>query len=480
MDIQSSTVKASKWSLMTEIATKLISPIVNMILARLIAPEAFGMVATITMITSFADIFTDAGFQKYIIQRDVIDEEDLNKDTNVAFWTNLTLSCFIWIIIFLFRDGLANAVGNSGLGNAIAIAALTLPLTSFSSIQMARYRRSFDFKTLFFVKIIEVIIPVFVTVPLAFIIRSFWAIILGNICVNLANAVILTTKSEWKPSFFYSISKLRQMIGFSIWTLMEQLLGWANLNVGIFIVGKYLSDYYLGLYKTSMVTTNQVLMIFVNAFSPVLLAALSRMKDCPDEFNKMFYSFISKLAFIVIPLGVGIFIYSNLFTSVMLGSQWSEAAEYIGLLGLVISFHFVFGYFSMEVFISLGKPIYSVLTQVLCLAVLLPVLLFAATKGYTILCYSRCIIVLWSVIVDCVLMKKVAGISTVTIIRNIIPSFIATFIMAVFGIITRTIFDSTIWDLFTVVMCIILYFVLMYIYPKTRKIEMELINLIKR
>ena len=63
-------VNATKWSAITEVVAKLISPITSMVLARLLAPEAFGVVATITMIVTFAEIFTDAGFQKYLIQHE--------------------------------------------------------------------------------------------------------------------------------------------------------------------------------------------------------------------------------------------------------------------------------------------------------------------------------------------------------------------------------------------------------------------------
>ena len=63
-------IGASKWSFLTEIASKLMPPIVNMVLARLLTPAVFGMVATVTMITSFAEIFADAGFQKYLVQND--------------------------------------------------------------------------------------------------------------------------------------------------------------------------------------------------------------------------------------------------------------------------------------------------------------------------------------------------------------------------------------------------------------------------
>jgi hypothetical protein len=81
-------VNATKWSLVTEIFAKLISPFTNMILARLLVPEAFGAVATITMIITFADVFTDAGFQKYIVQHEFKDEEDFDLDNEFVRFIN--------------------------------------------------------------------------------------------------------------------------------------------------------------------------------------------------------------------------------------------------------------------------------------------------------------------------------------------------------------------------------------------------------
>lgn len=101
-DIAEKTASATRWSSLTEIAIRFVLPIVNVVLARLLTPEAFGVVATITMIVSFAEIFTDAGFQKYLIQHDFCDEEELNQNTNVAFWTNLIVSLFLWGLIVVF------------------------------------------------------------------------------------------------------------------------------------------------------------------------------------------------------------------------------------------------------------------------------------------------------------------------------------------------------------------------------------------
>ena len=112
-------INATKWSAISELCAKLIAPISNMILARVLTPEAFGVVATLTMLITFAEIFTDAGFQQYIIQFEFKSDEEKYKTTNVAFISNLVMSFILWGIITIFRDQLATLVGNPGLGHVI-------------------------------------------------------------------------------------------------------------------------------------------------------------------------------------------------------------------------------------------------------------------------------------------------------------------------------------------------------------------------
>ena len=163
-DLKQKTAIATKFSTYAEIISKLMTPLINIILARILTPKDFGVVATVTMVTSFADIFTDAGFQKYIMQHEFQSDTDLENQTNVAFWTNFCMSLIIWICIALYSGDISKLVGNEGLGGVIIVSGLSLPLTSFSSIQMARYKRSFDFKTLLYIRVVSSILPLIVTV----------------------------------------------------------------------------------------------------------------------------------------------------------------------------------------------------------------------------------------------------------------------------------------------------------------------------
>ena len=84
-NLNNKVLNATKWSGITEIAAKLVSPITTMVLARLLAPDAFGVLVTAQMVISFAEIFTDAGFQKYIVQHEFVDDNDKYKSTADAF-----------------------------------------------------------------------------------------------------------------------------------------------------------------------------------------------------------------------------------------------------------------------------------------------------------------------------------------------------------------------------------------------------------
>ena len=452
-------VNATKWSAVTELVAKLILPISNMVLARLLTPEAFGVVATITMIVSFAEIFTDAGFQKYLVQHEFVDEKDREQTTNVAFWSNFILSLFLWLIIGVFSEPLAILVGNPGLGNVITIACVSIPLAAFSSIQMALYKRDFDFKTLFKVRIVGILVPIIVTIPLAFWLRSYWALVIGTIVTNLINAVVLTWFSSWKPHFYYSWLKLKEMFSFSVWSMIEAISIWLTSYIDIFIIGVFLNEYYLGIYKTSMATVGQITSLVTAATTPILFSSLSRLQNNRGEFESMFFKFQKLVGIIIIPLGVGIYCFSDLITDILLGSQWGEAAPFIGLWGLTSAVTIVLSYYSSEVYRALGRPKLSVLAQFLHIIVLCPVMLIVTHYDWSVIYTTRALLRLELIFVNLVIMYYVVKISPIKMIYNILPSVISATIMGVIAWSLLSFNDTILWQIISILICILVFFV---------------------
>ncbi len=457
-DLNSKVLSATKWSSITEIVAKLVTPVSTMVLARLLTPEAFGVLVTAVMIISFAEIFTDAGFQKYLIQREFGSEEEKEESTTVAFWSNLCLSLVIWTVIILFADEIAVLVGNEGHGDVIAVSCVCIPLAAFSSIQMALFKRRFDFKTLFLVRLVGVLIPLVVTIPLAYLTRSYWALIIGMVCLNLSNAVLLTVKSPWKPRWFYKFSRLKEMLSFSIWSMIEAVSIWATSYVDLFIIGALLNQHYLGLYRTAITTAGQITSIIISATTPVLFSSLSRLQNNEQGFREMFLRFQKIVGLFIIPMGVGIYLFRDFVTDVLLGPQWLEIANFLGLWGLINAVAIVFSHYSSEVYRAKGRPKWSVFVQISQIVCIVPTVLWSIRYGFDVLCEARALVRLQAVVVNLFIMYLFVKISLWTMIKNVGVSLIATIGMVIVVLVLPSCQLSIFQNIVYIVVATIIYF----------------------
>ena len=467
-------VNATKWSTITEVMAKLVAPISSMVLARLLTPEAFGVVATLNMVIAFAEIFTDAGFQRYLIQHEFKDEQEKDEATNVAFWSNLVMSFVLWGVIAIFCEPLATLVGNPGLGLVLVVACVSIPLAAFSSIQMALFKRSLDFKTLFWLRLAMIIVPLCVTVPLAFWLRSYWALVIGTIVINLVNAILLTIKSNWKPRKFYSFARLKEMFSFCSWSILDSILVWVTSYVDIFFIGRALNAYYLGLYKTSITTVGQFTTLVTASVLPVIMPALSRLQNDLPEMRMTLLKFQKYTSVILFPLGVGIFMFRDLITEIMLGNQWTEAAPFIGLWGLMEVVTVLFSRFCSPVYPAIGKPKISVVVQLLHVIVLIPAVIISGQSGFRALYITRSLIRLELVLVNLIFVYLLIKQSPWRMFTNILPVVCSCIVMALIAFLLLSLNQTIVLSFVWVVVCMLVYFAVLSLFPKERAIVLGL------
>lgn len=473
-NLNSKIVTATKWSTITEVIAKLVAPISSMVLARLLTPEAFGVVATLNMVVAFAEIFTDAGFQRYLIQNEFADEDDKDKSTNVAFWSNLVMSVLIWGVIACFHDQLAELVGSPGLGHVLVVSCISIPLAAFSSIQMALFRRNLDFKTLFWRRLAIIIVPLFVTIPLAFYMRSYWALVIGTIVTNLVNAILLTVKSNWRPRLYYSFRRLNEMLAFCSWSIIDSIMIWTTSYVDIFFISRALDAYYLGIYRTSIATVGQFTSLITASILPVVLPAISRLQNDIPEMRKTLLKFQKYTGMLLLPLGFGIFVFSDLITTVMLGGQWAEAAPFVGLWALMEVITVIFARFCSNVYPAIGKPRLSVLVQALHIVVLIPAIIISGKYGFTAIYVTRSLVRLELVLVNFLAVYYTIKQNPFRMILNVLPELLASSFMAILGYALISLSDNIVLMFIWILVCAVFYFIVLWMFPSERS---QLLNL---
>ncbi|MGW8382070.1 lipopolysaccharide biosynthesis protein [Streptococcus parasuis] len=467
---------ALKWSSLGEIVAKLITPLSNIILARLLTPEIFGIVATITMIISFADMFSDSGFQKYLVQHNFDNQNQLEESANVAFSSNFLISIILWILICLFNRQISVIVGNPGLGFVIIVAGLSLPITSFSSIHASLFKRNLDFRILFYARILSALVPVFITVPLAIIGMSYWSLIIGNLVGSIVISIVLSYLSEWKPRLMFNMNAFQDMFSFSVWSLFESLGTWLSSYIGTFVVGSILSQYYLGLYKTSMTTVNGIFAIITSATVSVLFTSLSRLQNDREKYDSIYLEFINLVSIIIFPIGVGIFIYRSLVTRILLGEQWIEATSFVGIYGLMCCLTLVLGQFASEYFRGLGKPKANVLMTFLHLIVLIPTLILSSRAGFVTLTYASSLVKFQQILVYWLILWFGFRFNPIDIFKHVWKGLFSSIIMGLFGYFFLQLNSGIIFQLVSIIVCIIIYFI-NYVY--LFKGKGEIIQMIK-
>lgn len=456
--LESKVVTATKWSALTEIASKLISPIAGMILARLLTPEAYGAVATTTIIISFAELFTDAGFQKYIIQHDFADDDDRDKSINVAFWTNLVMSLIIWGVIIVFRYPIARIVGSPGLETAIVVACAAIPIAAFSSFPKAICRKNLNFRTIFIGRSCGLAITFFITIPLAFLLRNYWALIISKIISCVFAAIFFTINSNWKPSFFYSFKRLSKMISFSAWIIVNSVLTWTTSYIDIFLVGTRFNQHTLGIYKTSISRANRTLEIISATTIPILLPTYSKLKNDISQLCATMLKMQKYLSIILLPLGVILFLYSTTITRIYLGSQWLEAAPLIGAWALIHTFSLLINRFCSNAYVAIGKPRVSFFLSVLYAAILIPTVLISIDYGFQTLFVARTLTKLGLLSFHLVAVYLLLHLSPLLIFRNILPELIGCAIMALITYSLSNICNTILLQLISMLISVIAYF----------------------
>lgn len=174
-------------------------------------------------------------------------------------------------------------------------------------------------------------------------------------------------------------------------------------------------------------------------------------------------------AVLIIPMGIGIYLYRDLVTQILLGRQWGEASGFIGLWGLTSAFAIVFSHFSSEVYRSKGNPKVSLAMQIVHLVFLVPTLIISVSYGFETLYIARCLVRFQIIICALLIMHLMYGFKVQHILRNVSPMIISALLMGVAGYFMQQISNQIIWQFVSVFICITIYFtILLGLFPSIR------------
>ncbi len=351
MSLTRKTISAFKWSVLGEIASRAIGPVVFLVLARLLVPADFGVVAAAMVVISFSQALSDAGLVKALIQC----HDHVEESANAVFWLNLGFGLVVFILLYFSAPLIADFFHDARIASVVQVQSLQIPLSAFSSTHTALLQRDLNFRPLFGVRLATMAAPGLASIPLAMHGMGYWALVLGNLFGHVAQTIALWRCSRWRPHWGLDRSQARELIAFGKWAMLSGLLGWFYGWMDAIVVGHYLGPHDMGLYRTGNTFVTLIFGLIFTPLLPVLYSAFSRLQHDPSKVGRSLLAAVKGIAIVAFPVSVGIIIMRGPIEEFVFGGEWNGIGTVTAILALAHGLAWLVGA-NGEAYRGIGKP----------------------------------------------------------------------------------------------------------------------------
>lgn len=303
----------------------------TVVLARLLTPEDYGLIAMVAVITQFIALFSDMGLSMSTVQQDQITHQQVSN----LFWINILVTSCLGILVALGSSMAAWFYQDQRLTAITLWTAATFPLSGLTLQHFAILKRQMRFAAIARIQVICMAISVEASLFAAWLGMGYWALVIMNISGLLCTIPLVWWTTRWIPSWFTSNQSTRAHLAFGGYLTGSDIAGFFFRNTDRILIGKFSTAHELGLYDRAyqllMLPLSQVIYPLVGLATPVL----SRLQKEPDRYRKVYLEMQEKICFVISPV-IGVFIaYNDWIVKLILGDQWLGASSIFAWLSLI-------------------------------------------------------------------------------------------------------------------------------------------------
>ena len=382
-DIRSITniaVKATKWVFLSSLFLNSCQAIFAIILARLLVPSDFGLVAYATMFLGFVNLIQDMGMRQALIQR----KDDIEASANIVFSINMVLGIFWYLVAYVGAPHLADFFNNSQISAILRVMAISFLIIPLGSVQNALLTKQLYFNKLFFLGLVPTLISGVFSIGLAILGQGVWSLVIGSLMGAVINVLVVWIMVPWRPRWCFDLSLAGKMLKFGGMVSIENLLSWSVNTIDDVLVGKWLGSASLGLYSLGFKIGIAPAKYISSSLIRVAFPAFSRMQKNKNDLQSAFLKTVKYIALVSFPIGVGIAVTASLFVPLFFGEKWVKAVPVIQCISIYGIFMSI-GSMLPQIYKALGRPdIYLKYVTVRCL-VAIPIYFYVVPIGLTAL-----------------------------------------------------------------------------------------------
>jgi O-antigen/teichoic acid export membrane protein len=423
--LQRRVARGLAWTLVDTWGRQLITFAVFLVLARLLVPDDFGLVALAVVFVNLVQLVVDQGMGDALIQR----REVTRSHIDTAFWVAIAMGVVLTVAGLVLADPIALVLDAPGLAAILRVLSLTFVLSAVSSIQIALLRRELAFRSLAMRSIVAALGGGAVGIGMALAGFGAWALV-GQLAAAAALSVVtLWSVSPWRPGLKVSREQFRELFGFGINVVGSDLLNYLSRNTDTLLIGAVLGTTPLGFYAVGYRILDVSQTVLVQVARKVTFPAFSKLQHDPERMVRAYFRVTRAAAVVILPGYVALALVATELTIFLFGSRWAPSGPVAGILFLIGPILSVQA-FNNALLNAAGRP--DVVLRFRFLTTVVNVIGFAIAVWFGILAVAAAFVIRGYLLMPVFLvwMQRYAGVPVGAYLRQLWRTAAATLAMA--------------------------------------------------
>lgn len=323
--LKEKTIYSLIWKFLEQGGSQVVALIIQIILARLLAPEDFGALAIILVFINVGNIIVQSGLNTSLVQSPTVSE----KDFSTVFWLCLLISAILFLVLFFTTPAIAIFYNNPSIEQPLRVLALILLLNAYYSIQVAYVQRKLDFKKIFITSTLSTLTSGVLGVISAYLGLGLWALIIQQITYYVIACLILSVLLPWRPKLIFNMKCAKKHFKFGWKLLASGLLDTIYQGTSDLLIGKQFSSSTLGFVSQGKKYPMALGTALNNTIQPVILSAIAKIQSDKKSVKTLTQRALKTSTFFIIPIMTLFAITAEPIVLLLLGEQWLPAVPFL-------------------------------------------------------------------------------------------------------------------------------------------------------
>lgn len=428
-ELKSKTIFGFFWGFCERITAQVITFVVSVVLARLIMPEEYGIVAIVLIYINIANVLVSSGLGTSLVQKKDADEKDFSS----MFWASLILSLVLYFILFLIAPLIAKIYDNQLLTLVLRVIGLRLPIAAINSIQHAYVSREMIYKKFFWSTLFGTLVSAVVGIVMAYKGYGVWALVGQYLTNSTIDTLVLFFTIGWRPKLYFSFKKFKSLFSYGwkvtltslIGTVFDQLRG---LVIGVKYTSSDLAYNNKGEQIPTLITNN-----INSSLDVVLLSSIAKIQDDKESVKKATSRIMQLSCFILFPILLGVAGVANSLIRVLLTDKWIMCIPFLQAVCFGQCFSII-NNINLQVLKAVGRSDISLKLEFIKKPIYLTFIIAAMFISPLAICISNVLYGLIALVINSFPNKKILNYSLFDQLKDIAKSFVISLITCLIAI----------------------------------------------